>query len=146
MVAAPPDVAETATSLKLRDRDFIKNSETWNSRPKLQNLWTSPKFLKEMSSPLRSWIIFEFLAFFPPILIVSYLEIQQTKNSLNFGSFPQPYPCNIQSLKTSSSQTGATWLTKGGICNSWKEICSREELGMKSCRWKNLGEGGAQWD
>jgi len=33
---------------------------------------------------------------------------------------------------------GATWLTKGGISNSWEEICSREELGRKSCRWKNL--------
>jgi len=25
----------------------------------------------------------------------------------------------------SGSQTGATWLTTGGIFNSWEEICSR---------------------
>jgi len=33
---------------------------------------------------------------------------------------------------------GATWLTKEGIFNFWEEICSREELGSKSCGWKNL--------
>jgi len=38
---------------------------------------------------------------------------------------------------TSGSQTGATWLTKGGIFNSWEEIYSREELVRKSCEWKN---------
>jgi len=33
----------------------------------------------------------------------------------------------------SGSQTGATWLTKGGIFNSWEDISSWEELGRKSC-------------
>jgi len=37
----------------------------------------------------------------------------------------------------SGSQTGATWLTKGGIFNPWEEICSREALGRKSCEKKN---------
>jgi len=31
-----------------------------------------------------------------------------------------------QLVYTSGSQTGATWLPKGGICNSWEEISSRE--------------------
>jgi len=34
----------------------------------------------------------------------------------------------------SGSQTEATWLTKGGIFNPREEICSRVELGRKSCR------------
>ena len=44
----------------------------------------------------------------------------------------------IDRLYHSGSQTGATWLTKGEIFNSWEEICSREELGRKSYGWKNL--------
>ena len=35
-------------------------------------------------------------------------------------------------------ETDATWLTKGGIFNSWEEICCREELGRRSCGWKKL--------
>jgi len=31
----------------------------------------------------------------------------------------------------------ATWLLKGGILNTWEEICFREDLGRKSWGWKN---------
>jgi len=32
----------------------------------------------------------------------------------------------------------AHWLAKGEIFNSWKETCSREEMGRKSWWWKKL--------
>jgi len=41
---------------------------------------------------------FKFLAFFQSVLVVSYLLIQQRKNSLNYKSFTRPYPCNIDSF------------------------------------------------
>jgi len=41
-------------------------------------------------------------------------------------------------IYTSGSQTGATWLTEGGIFNSWEEICSREKLGRKAVDEKFL--------
>ena len=40
-----------------------------------------------------------FLTFFPPVFVVSYQQIQQTENTSNNKSFPQPYRCNIQSLR-----------------------------------------------
>jgi len=43
---------------------------------------------------------FKFLAFFQSVLAVSYLLIQQRKNLLNYRSFTKPYPCNIDSFKT----------------------------------------------
>jgi len=71
---------ETETWLNLRDRDF-KNPETETGDLKLE-IETS-QFLhfaefKKMSS-LLSWIFFKFLAFFQTVLVVSYLQIQQTK-------------------------------------------------------------------
>jgi len=79
---------ETETSLKLRDRDFVKNSETetWMSRPRLE----TSKFLnfaeifQKMSPPLPKLNFFEFLAFFRLVFTVSYLQTQQRKNSLNY--------------------------------------------------------------
>jgi len=45
-------------------------------------------------------IFFEFLVYLRPVLIVSYLQIQQTKNSLNYKSFTKLFLCDIQNLKT----------------------------------------------
>jgi len=45
---------------------------------------------------------------------------------------------DLRTIWRSGSQTGATWLFKGGIFNSWEEICSREELGKISSGWKKL--------
>ena len=36
---------------------------------------------------------------FLPAVVVSYLQIQQKKNSLNYISFTKPYRCSIQILK-----------------------------------------------
>jgi len=52
-----------------------------------------------MWSPLRSWNFVEFLAFFLPALVVSYLQIRQTKNKLHYKSLPMPFCCGIQSFK-----------------------------------------------
>ena len=41
------------------------------------------------------------------------------------------------SLHASSSQTGATWLTKGGMFNIWEEICSIEDMWRKRCGKKH---------
>ena len=43
---------------------------------------------------------FKRLAFFQSVLVASYLLIQQRKNSLNYWGFTKPYPCNIDSFKT----------------------------------------------
>jgi len=45
-------------------------------------------------------MFFEFPAFFQPVLFFSYLEIQQTENSLNYRGFTKPFLCEFQSLKT----------------------------------------------
>ena len=64
-----------------RDRDFTKNCETWSLRPRLE----TSKFVhfaeifKTMSSSPLTWIFFKFLAFFRRVLVVFYLQIQQTK-------------------------------------------------------------------
>jgi len=39
---------------------------------------------------------------------------------------------------SSGTQTGATWLTKGRIFNSWEESCFTEKFGRNSCGWRNL--------
>ena len=57
--------------LELRDQDR-------DSR--LQHLCTLPIFFTKMSSSLMTWIFFKSLAFFRRDLVVSYLQIQQTKN------------------------------------------------------------------
>jgi len=73
------DVVETDTSLKLRDWDFIKNSETRN----FKICGFCRNFSKKCRYHFPSWIFFKFLAFFRPVFIVSYLQIQKKKNSLN---------------------------------------------------------------
>jgi len=44
----------------------------------------------------------------------------------------------IRKSYISGSQTDVTWLTNGGMFNSWEEICSREELGRKAVDEKTL--------
>jgi len=78
--------AETATWLKFRDETETSSKtprprfETWSSRlrPRLKNLCIFLK-LKKMSSLLTSFF-FNFLAFVWRVLVVSYLQIQQTQN------------------------------------------------------------------
>ena len=77
-------------------QDLVKTS-----RPKLKIL----KFVHFAEIFQKIIIIlklnfFKFLAFFQSVLAVSYLLIQQRKNLLNYRSFTKPYPCNIDSFKT----------------------------------------------
>ena len=88
-----------------RDRDFIKNSETKTRDLKFETetrdfiIYAFCQFFFLMSSSLRTWIFFKFLAFFRRILVVSHLQIQQTK-IVELRNFNKPFLCNIQSLET----------------------------------------------
>jgi len=68
---------ETETWSKLRDRDFIRfprlRLETFKFVHFAENF-------QKMSSSLVCFIFFKFLSFFRPVLVVSCLQIQQTKN------------------------------------------------------------------
>jgi len=83
-------IFKTKTWLKLRDRGFIKNSETEsrNSRMRLHHKFQNRdfkicgfcrNFSKKMTSPLPKLNFFGFLTLFRPVFIVSYLQIQQRK-------------------------------------------------------------------
>ena len=76
----------------LQDRHLIEKSETQNSKICGLCRYFSTNFEKILSQ-LRSCNFFEFLAFFSPGLGVSYLQIQQTKNTLIYKSFTKPYFC-----------------------------------------------------
>jgi len=97
-----PDLnIEFETWSNLRDRHLIKKSETQESTICGLCWYFSTNFQKILSR-LRSCNFFEFLAFFLPALVVSYLQIQQTKNKLIYKSFPKPYLCRPrQDLKPS---------------------------------------------
>jgi len=71
----------------LRDRDFIKNSETRDLKfetetAKFVHLL---KFFNKMSSSLLSCFFFKFLVFNWHVLVVAHLQIQQTKNHWIIG-------------------------------------------------------------
>jgi len=50
-----------------------------------------------MLSSHRSWKFCEFLTFFLSALVVSYPQVQQTKNTWNYRSFNKTYCCSIPS-------------------------------------------------
>jgi len=87
------------------------------------------KIFQKMSSPPRNWIFYEFLAIYPPALFVSFLQIQQTKNTLNHRNFTKSYRCSIESLKTTGkwrrpvAESCETGTRKNG---SWDRDKSRE--------------------
>ena len=85
------DVIETETWLKLWDRD-LRHEKFVDYADSFLNIF------KKMSSLLRSWIFFEFLAFFLLALVVSYLQAHQTKNTWKC-IFADPCRCSIQSVK-----------------------------------------------
>jgi len=76
---------ETETSLKFRDQDFIKSSETRDL--KFENeaetrdfkICGFSKYFPKNVVTISSLNFFESLAFFLPVLVVSYLQIQQRK-------------------------------------------------------------------
>jgi len=61
------------------------------------------------------------------------LYAPQTSKKKRASSYEQIAGLVITMVQPIDSQTGATWLPKGGIVNSWDQICSREKLGRKSC-------------
>jgi len=78
---------ETETWLKFQDetetspKTLRPRRETWRSWPRLrlQNFCILPKFFEKISSWLLTLFFFKFLAFFWCGLVVSYLQIEQTK-------------------------------------------------------------------
>ena len=97
-------IVKTLTLLKLQDWDFIKIFKTrdLNSRrrPATSKVVHFAKiFQKNVIITTSQLNFFLFLTFFWPVLVVSYLQIQQRNNSLNYKSFTKQYPCNIQSLR-----------------------------------------------
>jgi len=75
------DVAETASFETETSSDIPRpRLEIRNRGSRLHNLCIVPKFLKIMSSSLLSWI-FSNSGIFRTVLVVSYLQIQETKNS-----------------------------------------------------------------
>jgi len=99
---------ETKTLLEAKDWDFMKNSETWpvtwTTRPRL-DISKSVHFAKIFQKMIITTAKLNFFLIsniFRSVLVVSYLQIQQRENSLNYKSFTKPYPCNIESLKAIS--------------------------------------------
>jgi len=94
---------ETETWSKLRDRDFIKEFETRDLRCEIdtetRKFVDYANFSKTCHHHFKIEFFFEFLAVFLPALVVSHLQIQQTKGTLNYGNFAMPYRCGIKSLK-----------------------------------------------
>jgi len=78
-------------------RDLVKTS-----RPKLEisKFVHFAEIFQEIIITTLKLNFYKFLAFFQSVLVVSYLLIQQRKNSLNYRIFTKPYPCNIDSFKT----------------------------------------------
>jgi len=99
---------ETETWLKLRDgeRDFIKNPET-QIRDLTFKTETS-KFVHFAEMLWKNVVITSKLNFvrisgtFPTCFDCFFPAKKQTKKSLNYRNFTQPFLCNIQSLETCS--------------------------------------------
>ena len=98
------DVVESRP--KGRDWDPAKTSrprphrKIWDSRT--ENLWIMPIFFYKFSKNIVATTKLQFFrisGIFLPALVVSYLQIQQAKNTLIFKSFTKPCCCSTQSLK-----------------------------------------------
>jgi len=96
---------KSETRSNLPYRHLIKKSKTQDS--KISGLcWYFSTNFQTILLRLRSCNFFEFLAFFLPASVVSYLQIQQTKNMLIYKSFTKPYFCRPrQDLKPSETET-----------------------------------------
>ena len=103
-------------------QDLVKTS-----RPKLKILkfvHFAEIFQKIMITTFKL-NFFKFLAFFQSVLVVSYLLIQQRKNSLNY-SFTNPYPCNSQDNRLVTE-----------TCNLWEqdETWNLQDRDWDSQKW-----------
>jgi len=77
-------------------RKFLNNFRKMSSPGSHQGLTTSKLNFFHF---YWYWFIVEFRVFFLTAFVVSYLQIQQVTNTLNYRNFPRPYRCSIQSLK-----------------------------------------------
>jgi len=90
---------ETETCIKRRDRDRLH--QTFGDS-RLENLWMIPKFSKNVCKDVITTSKLKFVrtsSIFLPGLVVSYVFIQQIKNTLNCSGLTKPYRCCIQRLK-----------------------------------------------
>ena len=119
----------TETWLKLRDRDFIKKSETETrdltfeteaeTRYSTFVYFIAFVFNVVITSKL---IFFKFLAFFRPVFVVSYLQKQQTKNRWNieillnhfFAIFKLARPAAFETQTETRPKTFETKTRKNG--------------------------------
>ena len=95
---------------KLRDRDFIKKSETEISDLKICGAcWKISKNIQNHVTTNSKLNFFEVLADFLPAFVVCYVQIQKRRNTLNY-SFPTPYRCSIGSrdVEAAISSTATT--------------------------------------
>ena len=90
------------TNYWLDSRDVVK-TKTSSKSLTLENLQIMPKcsykIFEKLSSLLQSGNFCIFMAVFILAYVISHLQIQQMKSTLNW-SFSKPYCCSIQSLKT----------------------------------------------
>jgi len=102
---------ETETWSKFRDRDFIKNSETETRDLKFETETRDFKicaFCQIFLMCNHFWIdfFFKFLAIFRHVLVVFYLQIQQTQNRWIIEILLNYFFCNI--FKVSRPETFET--------------------------------------
>jgi len=73
------DVVETETWLKLRDRDFIKNSETPDLKLENSKFGLLPNFFKKNVVITSEAIFFKFLALFRPVWLFLTCKYSEQK-------------------------------------------------------------------
>ena len=94
---------QSLTRQQRRSRDLHFETETSSKSPRLENLQIMPKCFYKFSKNCHHHFEVEILrifGIFDTCLCYSYLQIQQTKRTLNWRSFTQSYCCSVQSLKT----------------------------------------------
>jgi len=84
-----PKTVTSETWLKLRDRNFIKKSETRDLQI-FQFCINYSKIIQENVFTTSNLNFFELLTFLQPVLVFPYLHVQQTEHSLNYKSFTKP--------------------------------------------------------
>ena len=110
----------------LRDRDLVKTSRLRLHQKlrdsRLPNLSILPKFCFECCRHFR--VEFFFISgFFWHVLVVSYLQMQQTK-IVEFKNFTKLFLCNIQSLETCSLQDRYSQIWVSRLHHRFRHRCT----------------------
>jgi len=91
---------QTETWLKFRDGDFIKKSETETRDSKIFGFSEGfQNVFQKISPPVRSWNLFEFLAFFNLVWFFFLSAYAEEKDMFKCRNFTKQCRCSIQSLK-----------------------------------------------